>query len=147
MDSKNIIHRYSSGGIIVKDNKVLVIESLYPVKEYSFPKGTIEPGEHRRDTAVREILEETGYHTTILGFIDALKYEFRAGDNRVVKEVSYYAMSIDSSMPQQPQQLQPGENIRPLWVSLPKAFQLLTHENTRQLLDKAVKMYCHQSSN
>ncbi|QCT40940.1 NUDIX domain-containing protein [Candidatus Saccharibacteria bacterium oral taxon 488] len=143
MASKNIIHHYSSGGVIVKDNEVLIIESLQPAKEYSFPKGSIEPGEHSRDTAVREILEETGYHATILGFIDTLIYEFSTGDGHVAKEVSYYAMSINSSVPRQEQQLQPGENIRPLWVSLPKAFQLLTHKNTRQLLAMAIKMYHH----
>ena len=92
MASKNIIHHYSSGGVIVKDNEVLIIESLQPAKEYSFPKGSIEPGEHSRDTAVREILEETGYHATILGFIDTLIYEFSTGDGHVVKEVSYYTM-------------------------------------------------------
>ncbi|WP_285441830.1 NUDIX hydrolase [Candidatus Nanosynbacter lyticus] len=143
MASKNIIHRYSSGGVILKDNRVLIIESLQPIKEYSFPKGSIEPGEHHRDTAVREILEETGYYTTILGFIDTLIYEFSTGDGHVVKKVSYYAMSINSLVPRQRQQLQPGEDIRPLWVSLPKAFQLLTHKNTRQLLAKAIKMYRH----
>ena len=58
-----------------------------------FPKGHIESGENEKQTALREIYEETGVHTTIIdgfrefynykinNFIDFINQLFRCAEN------------------------------------------------------------------
>ena len=52
--NKNII---TSGGIVLKDNQILFI---YKKGKWDLPKGKIEDGKKRRETAIIETSEETG---------------------------------------------------------------------------------------
>ncbi|MFA5061998.1 MAG: NUDIX domain-containing protein [Patescibacteria group bacterium] len=52
-----------SGAILIKDGKILLMKrNKYGNKYYSMPGGTVEKNENLKDTAKREILEETGLH-------------------------------------------------------------------------------------
>ncbi len=49
---------YSAGGVILNNNKIVLI--MQANSTWSFPKGKIEKDESRLDAAIREIREETG---------------------------------------------------------------------------------------
>ena len=82
-----IIEKLSAGGIVHSDGKFLVIKAI-PYDETILPKGTIEEGETPEQTAVREVLEETGYKTSITAKLGEISYEFDEDDGKraIVKQ-------------------------------------------------------------
>lgn len=72
-ENKTAYNATVSAGVVVKRNtNSLDFEVLYIVREsgnFGIPAGHLEPGETPRQCAVREFLEETGYHVTLTGLI------------------------------------------------------------------------------
>jgi len=55
-----------AAGIIIKDHKTLLMKrNKYGEEFYSFPGGTVEKGEKRKETVIREIKEETNLTCTL----------------------------------------------------------------------------------
>ena len=69
----------SCGGVIVEGGKVLMV--LQTNGTLAFPKGHVEDGETEIETAMREILEETGVETVL--------------DQNKRVELNYYIESLD----------------------------------------------------
>ena len=136
MDIK--LHTPSAGGVIIKDNKVLLIYS--PSRNsYAFPKGTIDEGETKDVTAVREVKEETGYNVEILDFLGDYTFDFDWKDgNRYRKTVTYYLMKLtDNEDPKS--NLQDGEDFVNKWTPLEDAHALLTFDDSKDILNLALK--------
>lgn len=59
-----MLNEFSSGGIVLKDYQVLLIENTRmsnpAEKWWGFPKGHLEAGESSQEAAIREVEEETG---------------------------------------------------------------------------------------
>jgi ADP-ribose pyrophosphatase YjhB (NUDIX family) len=53
----------TGSGILIRNEKMLLIHHRY-IKEWFQPGGHVDPGENPLQTALREIEEETGWHTT-----------------------------------------------------------------------------------
>lgn len=142
-----VVYRESSGGIVFSKSKVLLIEITYPYHEYIFPKGTIEAGETKQETAVREVFEETGYLTDILAPLGDLKYDFTDDRVRVVKTVHYYLMAPKDPKEAPQPNLQEDEYIHAKWATISEAIDILTHENLKDLLNEAAKLHRCYSNN
>ena len=56
-------HEKSCGAVIIKNNKVLVLQQV--AGHWGFPKGHVEKGETEVETAIREIKEETNLDVEI----------------------------------------------------------------------------------
>jgi 8-oxo-dGTP pyrophosphatase MutT (NUDIX family) len=109
---------------------------VYRVKDslgghWSFPKGHVEDGETEQQTALREVLEETGLRVSLLeNFRHQVSYSPRAG---VDKDVVYFlGYAEDSRTTRQEEEI---SEIR--WVNSDKCHEYLTYQNDRQLLDSA----------
>ena len=64
-----------------------------PEGTWALPKGNIDPGESPAETAVREVLEETGVHGRLVEKLGDVKYTYtRRGGPRVFKIVSFYLL-------------------------------------------------------
>jgi len=135
MDIK--LHTSSAGGVVIRNNKVLLIYSASR-NSYAFPKGTIDEGETKDVTAIREVKEETGYTTEIVGFLGDFAYEFDGMDGcRYRKTVSYYLMDVTDNEKPHPN-LQAGEDFVTMWVSAEKAFEMLTFDDSKEILQRAL---------
>ena len=78
--------------------KYVLVESRSGV--YGFPKGHVEGGESELDTALREVLEETGLVVeTIDGFRREISYTFNMGDEVINKSVVYYLAEYSDQTP------------------------------------------------
>ena len=57
-----MIEATSCGGVVIFRGKILVLYKNYKNKYegWVLPKGTVEPGEEFKETALREVKEETG---------------------------------------------------------------------------------------
>ena len=96
---------------------------------WAFPKGHVEGSETEKETAEREILEETGLTAKInMGFRETVSYSPKPG---VIKEVVYFAATVKS-----------GEHIRQeaevlelKWLEISVALKTVSYENDRQILN------------
>ncbi|MCQ6558350.1 NUDIX hydrolase [Paenibacillus mendelii] len=83
----------SAGGVVFRrvDGKLQIqlIQDRYG--KISLPKGKMEAGETVEQTALREIVEETGMEGKIIAPIDQIKYKYNHETKGAVdKEVHYY---------------------------------------------------------
>lgn len=98
--------------------------------DWGFPKGKADKGESSEETALREVLEETGYHCRVVAPLGTTRYRVTGG----VKEVVWFAMR---PLPDSPG-FQPNDEIDEIkWVGRKKARDLLDYESDRRLLGES----------
>ncbi len=61
-----------------------------------FAEGTVEAGEEYKETALREVKEETGVSASIIKYIGKSQYSFNTPQDMVEKDVYWYLMMADS---------------------------------------------------
>ena len=59
---------------------------------WSLPKGHVEVGESEPETAVREVMEETGIHGQVVGKLGVIDFWFVAEGRRIHKTVHHYLL-------------------------------------------------------
>ena len=142
-DMEQIINRYSCGGVIIHDGKVLVIASPSRAT-ISFPKGTKEPGETDEQTAIREVREESGYNVKIIARIATTEFEFTREDGqRIDKAVTYFLMELADDKPPV-QALEESEDFDVDWLSPDEARAQLTFDDAKGVLEKALQAYAYK---
>ena len=116
-----LVHRRRKGGV-----EVLVVHRP-SYDDWSFPKGKQNPGEKLKETALREVEEETGYRCRLTGRLGQVRYP--VGRNQV-KEVSYWAMKVTSG------RFRPNDEVDEVrWVEPDRARTLLTWPRDINLLE------------
>ena len=94
--------------------------------DWTMPKGKLEPGEHATQAALREVLEETGYHCHLGRFVGEVEYLDRRGR---VKIVSYWLMQPAEGS------FQPSAEVDELrWLPVAEAVGMLSYPHDRELL-------------
>ncbi len=93
-----MIEATSCGGVVIFRGKILALYKNYKNKYegWVLPKGTVEPGEEYPETAIREVLEETGAKASIIKYVGKSQYSFTVPEDTVEKEVHWYLMMADS---------------------------------------------------
>jgi len=122
----NINFREAVRGIIIKDNKILMVHSKN--KDYKFPGGGIKKGEGQIDALKREVEEETGYVCNKvneqIGIVTEISKD-RYVNNRIFKMISYYYIAeVDNIV--KSQRLDPYEaklEFKPEWVNIDEAIR------------------------
>lgn len=130
----------SCGGVVIFRGKVLVLYKNIRNKYegWVLPKGTVEPGEDYKETALREVREETGVTASIIKYIGKSEYTFNVPQDIVEKDVHWYLMMADSyySKPQREEYfLDSG------YYKYIEAYHLLKFANEKQILEKAYDEY------
>ena len=135
-----IIEKLSAGGIVHSDGKFLVIKAI-PYDETILPKGTIEEGETPEQTAVREVLEETGYRTSITAKLGEISYEFDENDGKHYRKTVYcYLMDLIDKDAKPTPDRQEDEDFENIWLTADEAMLQLTHDNSKNMLQKALEI-------
>ena len=93
-----MIEAVSCGGVVIFRGKILVLYKHFHnrYEGWVLPKGTVEEGEAYQETALREVLEESGAHAEIMKYIGKSEYTFNVPEDTVSKEVHWYLMMADS---------------------------------------------------
>ena len=135
-----MINATSCGGVVIFRGKILLLYKNYRNKYegWVLPKGTVEQGETHEETALREVLEESGAKATIVKYIGKSEYSFSVPESIVEKEVHWYLMIADSyySKPQREEYF-----VDSGFYKYHEAYHLLRFPNEKQILEKAYHEY------
>lgn len=121
----------SAGGVLFKDKEVLLIQN--PSGVWTFPKGNIERGEKPEDTAVREVLEETGVKGEILDYIGEIHYWYQLHGEKIFKRVKYYLMRYLEGEPKPSWEVKDAK-----FFPVEEAKNLLKYRGDREIFKRAL---------
>lgn len=101
----------------------------------ALPKGHIEEGERARDTAVREVWEETGLRTRVRADLGSIQYWFysRRQRSRISKRVDFFLLDYLSGSPRHFNDEVDGVR----YVLLRNARAALSYDGEREVLARA----------
>jgi 8-oxo-dGTP pyrophosphatase MutT (NUDIX family) len=133
---------FSAGGVLVRRLKGRwVVAAIRPAGKkpgvWALPKGNIGRGEDPRETAIREVHEETGANGKLVEKLGDVRYVYTWGGERVFKVVSFFLLRYSSGrlgeLP--PATAHEVDEVR--WLSLEEAPKLLAYGGERQMAEKA----------
>jgi len=150
-----MIEATSCGGVVIFRGKILLLYKNIKNKYegWVLPKGTVEPGEEYKDTALREVLEESGAKASIIKYVGKSDYTFTVPEDTVSKSVHWYLMMADSyySKPQREEFfVDSGYYSKPQreeyfvdsgYYKYHEAYHLLKFANEKQILERAYAEY------
>ncbi|MBQ7503270.1 NUDIX domain-containing protein [bacterium] len=131
----------SAGGVLYKEDKDGVKICLISKKDgavWALPKGRIQSGETWEETAIREVLEETGHLATIADRLDQIEYVFYWQDNHTL----YYKLVFFFLMPLIKENAAPrdSEACETAWFTLGEALNKLYYQSEKGVLLKAKEL-------
>lgn len=126
----------TAGGIVFRLNKakndieILLIQDSKD--RWTIPKGHIEPGETAKQTAIREIGEESGlHHIHVLTWLGKINFKYRRIDKLVLMTTQIYLVrSLD--MNESPTKEKWMNGIR--WFSFADALDAIEYEDIEKLM-------------
>ena len=131
----------SAGGVLYKREgekfKICIIAKR-DFKVWALPKGRVAEGETPEETAVREVIEETGHLGNIEAKIDQIDYHFYWKDNDTMyhKFVYFYLMPLEKE--DAAKRDEEADAVR--WVTLGEAYKMVTYINEKEVIRKARKI-------
>ena len=130
--------QHSAGGLVVKKkgNKAQIcLVSKKNGRVWAFPKGRMDEGETREETARREILEETGHKVEIIDELDVIEYYFFLKENNTFyhKTVTFFLtkLLVEDAQPRD----QEADAVA--WFDAGVAKKKLSYLNEKKILGKA----------
>jgi len=130
----------AAGAICWREEKGQLLVALIHrarYNDYSWPKGKVDPGESLPETAVREILEETGLKVALGVRLSIESYVLPSGKD---KEVHYWAARVsDSALAKS--KFVPSEEVASIdWHTPEKARELLSYPHDAAVLDRLLAL-------
>lgn len=120
----SIFRRDAVRAIVYKDNRLLMIHTNEG--DYKFPGGGIEEEESHKDAVIRELLEETGYRTKMVGDLVGVLVERKPDkfNNNMFFEMNsnYYLCEITGVKEEQKLDAYEADlEFEPVWISIDDA--------------------------
>ena len=132
------LYESSCGAVVFNEEKeerqFLLIRNRRSA-HWGFPKGHIELGETKEETAIREVLEETGLNIEIVpGFVKSSEYVIQG---KIEKSVSIYlGKTSDFNYKIQEEEIEECG-----WYTYDEALRILNYENDKYILTEAAKFF------
>lgn len=121
----------SCGCIITKQDTVLLVK--HKQGHWDFPKGHIEEGETEKETAIREVKEETNLDVVI----DSEKvYKIAYAPKKGIWKEVYFFLAHKIGGQEKPQL---SEIAEVKWFSFEEAIHKITFANSKEVFRKAIK--------
>ena len=132
-----MIHEKSAGAVVFRRNGgqtlYLLLEYKHKKEYYGFSRGNVEEGEDEKETARREIKEETNLDVNFVeGFKETVNWFYRRDGDVVSKKAIFFLAEA-----------RPGEvkisdeHVGYKWLPFEEAMDVLDFENTKNILRKA----------
>lgn len=135
-------YEHSAGGVVYKKvgNKVKILLIKDKNGNWSFPKGLIEKNEDFKETAKREIEEETGIrNVTFVDTIDSVGYLYRFQGNLIRKKVDFYLFAYKGNDTLKPLAKEGIQDVQ--WFDPKEAGAIIGYAKTNKpILERAIKL-------
>ncbi|MDX6425614.1 MAG: hypothetical protein QOD52_1019 [Gaiellaceae bacterium] len=134
---------FSAGGVLVKTIRGQTMVAAIrpqgkPPGTWALPKGNLDPGETPAETALREVLEETGVQGRLVEKLGDVKYTYTRRDRvRVFKIVSFYLVRAGRGRLGEIEERMRVEVAEARWLPLDEAPRLLAYGGEREMAAKA----------
>lgn len=143
----NTENHLSCGGVVFKneDNEIqIVICGRQQEGEWlwGLPKGTPNPHETNKETAIREVTEETGLQVSAKTLIGSINYSFiRVSDQVLCHKIVYFYLmeAIGGSFEDHDHEF---DEVK--WVGATECLQVLTHQNEINMVNQAINIIREQ---
>jgi 8-oxo-dGTP pyrophosphatase MutT (NUDIX family) len=111
---------------------------------WALPKGHIDPGESAAETAMREVLEETGVEGRLVEKLGDIRYVYTASyeggsGERIFKIVSFFLLRAARGRIGAIEEAMRIEVAEARWLPLEEAPQLLAYDGERKMATKALE--------
>jgi 8-oxo-dGTP pyrophosphatase MutT (NUDIX family) len=132
-------HIYSAGIITYYNNDASPLYLLlhHTAGHWDFPKGTMEPGETKHETAMRELFEETGLY--VINIDDTFEaestYPFQHYTKGIMQKTVYFFLGQSTSKSVHLSH----EHTNYKWLPYKEALKQITHDRSKTILKKAHK--------
>ncbi len=130
----------SAGGVVFRRGELgieIVLCGRNAEGLWALPKGTPERGETLRETAMREVSEETGLGVAIIGDLGTIEYAFARPSQGVRFEKTVYHFLMEPSGIGSVNE-HDGEYDRVAWFPAEEALRIMTHRNELQVVRRAL---------
>jgi 8-oxo-dGTP pyrophosphatase MutT (NUDIX family) len=135
---------FSAGGVLVRKlNGRWMLAAIRPAGKkpglWALPKGNIGRGEEPRETAIREVFEETGAHGRLVEKLGDVRYVYTWGGQRIFKVVSFFLLRYSSGRLGDLPAATAHEVDEARWLPLAEAPKLLAYGGERQMAERALE--------
>lgn len=136
-----MLEEVSAGGVVVFGNTILLLKKFNG--DWVLPKGRVEKNEDIHDTALREVLEESGVKAEIIRYLGMVHYTYKniKGNETVFKSVHWYLMKTNS-MESTPQKKEGFAEAR--FVHIDKVLDRIRYKDEKKIIKKALKFIIEQ---
>ena len=134
---------FSAGGVLVRRLRGRwVFAAIRPAgKEpgvWALPKGLIGRDEKPEETALREVAEETGAKSRIVGKLGDVRYVYTWGGERIFKIVSFYLLRYSRGRLGDLPPATAHEVAEVRWLPLEQGPNLLAYKGEREMAERAL---------
>ena len=130
---------FSAGGVVFKKqkNKILILVAQHSQHHgWVFPKGIIDKGEKKEETALREVKEETGVIGKIIRPLQPVTYWYNLKGEKIKKTVYYFLMEFaGGDIDKHDDEM---ENVE--WISKDEVAGRLTYESGKKVWIQAKRL-------
>ena len=142
LQSLQVRREFSAGGVVVRRVRgrhvfAAVNPNGRPAGVWALPRGNIDEGERAEETALREVLEETGVRGRTVMKLGDVRYVYTLRGQRTFKVVSFFLLRyaggrIDDLAPEMRREV-----ARARWLPLDEAETLLAYKGEREMAQRA----------
>lgn len=130
-----MVKEKSCGAVIyiIKNNRIYFLLSKMGLGHISLTKGHVEEGESEKETAEREIFEETSLKPEVdTNFRKIITYSPKED---IIKDVIFFVAKLKED--KKPKDLHDDEVVGFIWADYPKAIKKLTFDSDKEVLEEA----------
>src|SRR3712207_6341677 len=128
----------SAGGVVVRGGDVVVIvptrRAASGQKVLALPKGHVDPGETPAQAAQREVREEAGVETELVGELGEVRYWYQRNGRKIAKLVTFFLFEYRSGDVAD----HDNEVEEARWIPLEQAERELTYKGEREMIRRAL---------
>jgi 8-oxo-dGTP pyrophosphatase MutT (NUDIX family) len=136
---------FSAGGVLVRRLQGRwMLAAIRPAGKkpglWALPKGNIGRGEDPRDTAIREVYEETGANGKLVEKLGDVRYVYTWSGERIFKVVSFFLLRYSSGRLGELPAATAHEVDEARWLPLEEAPKLLAYGGEREMATNALEI-------